>query len=179
MLDPHFLSSLTEDQGAHILRANTGIPLLSERIAILREVGRTLVKKYHGSMSELVDSAHGDAQKFVEIILTAFPSFADQAVYKGEAVYFQKRAQALVESIRGLFGGRGMGALTGIQSLTALPDYILPNLLRHLGIISYSPALADAIDSLTEIPAGSAREVEIRAATVQAIEAIRHAHEKE
>lgn len=56
-----------------------------------------------------------------------------------------------------------------IGNLTTFPDYRVPQLLRELGIMNYSPALAAAVDGREEIVAGSRHELEIRAATVVAV----------
>jgi len=61
---------------------------------------------------------------------------------------------------------------TGKEDLTMFADYRVPQILRHLGIFQYSAELADAIDSEKELPYSSKWEVEIRAATVLAVETI-------
>jgi hypothetical protein len=59
--------------------------------------------------------------------------------------------------------------------LTAFADYKLPQLLRYQGVMVYAPELAAQVDAYQEIAAGSAPEVEIRAATIWAVELIRRA----
>ncbi len=54
-------------------------------------------------------------------------------------------------------------------------DYRVPVVLRELGVLRYAPALAEAVDSRRELTAGSQEEVEIRAATVEAVERLRRA----
>jgi len=51
-------------------------------------------------------------------------------------------------------------------------DYRVPQILRHVGIFEYSESLAHKIDSEEELPYSSVDEVEIRAATVIAVEMI-------
>ena len=51
-------------------------------------------------------------------------------------------------------------------------DYRVPQILRHLGIFEYSDQLSQKIDSLQELPYSCPEEVEIRAATVVAVEMI-------
>ena len=51
-------------------------------------------------------------------------------------------------------------------------DYRVPQVLRHLGIMEYSEALAIKIDSCEELSHGSTDEIEIRAATVVSVERI-------
>jgi hypothetical protein len=66
-----------------------------------------------------------------------------------------------------------LGAFYDISDLTAFADYRLPQLLRTVRVFVYSEELAQAVDSLRELPAGSAFEVEIRAATVVAVEQLK------
>jgi hypothetical protein len=54
-------------------------------------------------------------------------------------------------------------------------DYRVPQILREKGVLQYAPGLAARVDGLEEIPAGSEAEVEVRAATVVAVERLRAA----
>jgi hypothetical protein len=60
--------------------------------------------------------------------------------------------------------------IAGLDKLTAYADYKLPQVLRAFGILEYEKSLADRIDDLIEIPHDSAEEIEIRSATIWAIE---------
>ncbi len=91
------------------------------------------------------------------------------------AVHFYKRAQILVTDLWGAFGGKAWGAFSNINELTAFADYKLPQILRAWGVLKYAPRLARAVDAQKEIAAGSAEEVEIRAATLWAVEFLREA----
>jgi hypothetical protein len=64
-------------------------------------------------------------------------------------------------------------AFTDLEKLTMFADYRVPQLLRSLGILQYTVALAGKIDAKQELGAGSEEEVEIRAATVHAVERLR------
>ena len=87
-------------------------------------------------------------------------------------MHFLKRAQILVSDLWGAFGGKGLGAFSDMASLTAFADYRIPQILRSLGVIVYTDELAEKIDRELPLPSGSPEEVEIRAATVQGVEAI-------
>ena len=54
--------------------------------------------------------------------------------------------------------------------LTCFNGYSVPQVLRHYNILQYSLPLASNIDHCIEIPSGSEEEVEIRAATIIAVE---------
>jgi hypothetical protein len=86
-----------------------------------------------------------------------------------------KRAQICVADLHAAFEGQGWGAFDDLDQLTAFADYKLPQLLRAHGALVYAPELAAAVDSYTEIPAGSDEEIEIRAATIWAVELLRRA----
>ncbi len=119
-----------------------------------------------------------------------FPGFRDHAVYHGEQVFLHKRAQIFVGDVWGSFGGKGLGQFHDIDQLTMFPDYAVPRYLQHLDILHYSNELQqqvaqsdDASQDINvlqitegqEVEAGTAKEIEIRAATVMAVEQIREA----
>jgi hypothetical protein len=68
-----------------------------------------------------------------------------------------------------------LGRLRGLERLTAFADYKVPQVLRKEGVLVPAPALAARIDRGKELPAGSAEEVELRAATIWAVEWIARA----
>ena len=57
-----------------------------------------------------------------------------------------------------------------ISMLTMFADYRVPQILRSMGILTYSPTLASAIDGYMELPWGGEQEVELRAQTVVAVD---------
>jgi hypothetical protein len=54
-------------------------------------------------------------------------------------------------------------------------DYRVPVVLREAGVLRYAPALARAVDARQELGAGGRQEVEVRAATIVAVERLRGA----
>ena len=66
--------------------------------------------------------------------------------------------------------GTGPGEFHDLDQLTVSADYKIPQVLRKIGVLTYSPQLARMVDSLRIIPAHSREELEIRAATIQATE---------
>jgi hypothetical protein len=170
-----FLENMDVSILCNILKGDGRIPLMNERVAVLRETGRVLRENFGGSFANLLEEGGGSAQATVRLVATHFPSFYDIANYESETVYFLKRAQILVSHIWGAFGGAGLGYFRDIFSLTAFADYRLPQVLRAFGILEYLPTLAERVDSFTELPAGSPEEVEIRAATISAVEKLRGA----
>ncbi len=142
------------------------IPLLPARIRVVQEVGRALLR--FGSARAFLGV--GSCAGIVERVTAHIPSFRDACLYRGRWVPFYKRAQILCSDVHGAFGGKGPGDLPDMDWLTAFADYKLPQLLRAHGILMMYPTLAARIDAYREIPAGSDEEIEIRAATVHAVE---------
>jgi hypothetical protein len=90
-------------------------------------------------------------------------------------VPFLKRAQICVADLHAAFQGKQWGAFADLDRLTAFADYKLPQLLRRQGALVYAPALATQVDSYTLLPHEAEEELEIRAATVWAVELLRRA----
>ena len=167
------LSTLDSQTLAHIFRGSGEIPLFQERLTNLRQAGRVLMDRFQGSFIHVLEEAGGSAVELVHLLGTEFASFDDTATYYGNKVYFFKRAQLLVHDLWTTFSGDTWGNFVDLEKLTAFADYKLPQVLRHLGIIRYEPKLAEVIQRLELIPAGSPQEVEIRAATIWAVELLR------
>lgn len=170
-----YLEHITPDILVTILDGENVLPLLTERAANLREAGRVLRDRYQGRFSLAIEAAGKSAVRLVQLLADDFPSFRDIAVYKGQEVRFYKRAQLLVSDLHGAFGGCGLGEFDDLADLTTFADYKLPQVLAHFGVLVYAPALLERLAARVEIPAGSPEEVEIRAATVWAVEELRRA----
>jgi hypothetical protein len=156
------------------------LPNIEERVAKLREVGAVLNAEFGGCALNLVKAARNSAGRLVRLVTTHFPGFRDEAVYRGRQVFFYKRAQIFAADVWGAYGCRMdegdascPGAFPDIGALTMFADYRLPQILRSLGVLRYSQALASTVDLQGEVGAGSADEVELRACTVAAVEQLR------
>ncbi len=146
------------------------IPLLSWRVAAVREVG--LVLRRFSSAQRFFSGAQGSGQKCVELVTAYLPMFRDAAVYSGRWVPFHKRAQILVADLWGTLGGQGPGEFRDMDWLTAFADYKLPQILWAEGALWVHPALAERIRQGVLLPHGSPEEVELRAATLAAVEVL-------
>ena len=167
------LSTLDSQTLAHIFRGTGKIPLFQERLTNLRQTGQVLMDRFQGSFLHVLEEAEGSAVELVHLLAAEFASFNDTTTYHGNKVYFFKRAQLLVHDLWTTCSGDTWGNFLDLEKLTAFADYKLPQVLRHLGIIHYEPELAEIIQRLEHIPAGSLEEVEIRAATIWAVEFLR------
>lgn len=175
MLDAGFMARITPQELENILGNNGKFPLFTERWRNVRELGTVLRDHWDGDAVYLVEDARGDAAWVTQMIVENFPSFNDIAIYEAHEVRFYKRAQILVADLWGAFGGKQWGEFRNIDVLTAFADYKLPQILRTWGILKYTPSLARKVDSHLDFAAGSAEEIEIRAATLWAIEFLREA----
>lgn len=175
LLDADFMARITPQDLTRILRGNTTIPLFIERWRNVRELGIVLKNLWAGQAARLVECAEHDAGRLAQMIAENFSSFNDITVYNGHEVCFFKRAQILVADVWGAFGGKDWGEFENIDALTAFADYKLPQIMRAWNILKYSPTLARKIDAQIELPANSPAEIEIRAATLWAVEFLRAA----
>jgi len=173
ILEAEHLREISLSELRRIFRGRGEIPLLEERLRILREIGEVLSRKYGGQACSLVEKARKRAVDLVRHLVEDFPSFRDEALYRGHLVRFYKRAQIFVADLYWSFGGKGWGDLAGMEELTVFADYRLPQVLRQVGVLRYGPDLAKKVDGRDLLPAGGEEEVEIRANTVWAAELIR------
>jgi len=164
------------------------IPLLNERIVIMREVGSILCARFGGSFQGFLDdfqgrhSGQGTAVELVQMVAETFPSFRDETWLDGRKVYIWKRAQILVaemwaaffppspEISHPIFPGPAGPA---IQHLTMFADYRVPQILHHLRILTYPPSLVQMLQAGTLLAPGSREEISVRAASVIAVERLR------
>jgi hypothetical protein len=173
LLNPDWLESVTTDILEDVLGGNNTLPLLDERAESLREVGVSIRTRLNGDPMALIGQANGDAAGIAASIVRLCPSFNDVARLDGQEVRLYKRAQILAADLAGALNVSAVPVITGLEKLTAFADYKVPQVLRELGLLSYAPRLRRRIDSQVEIPAGSREEVEIRAATIWAVESLR------
>jgi ubiquinone/menaquinone biosynthesis C-methylase UbiE len=169
ILNPMFLSCLKKEELTIILRWNIEISLLEERTLFLNQLWDILIGMFNWNFSDVIRLGNQDANQILDILIHSFPFFKDTREYKGKEIFFYKRAQALVESIYSISGWKWKSSLKNIECLTALADYVLPNVLRNLWVLKYSEELTKIIDNSTPIIAWSEEEIEIRAATIQAV----------
>ena len=173
ILDAGYLSGIEADDLAELLGGRHRLPLMEQRAAGLRELGRLALDRCDGDLAGIVESAGGDAIRLVEIVRDRLPSYRDCAEYRGATVWLLKRAQILAADLSGALAGAGLGDLARIDTLTTFADYKIPQILRHFGVLRYSRDLAATVDSRLPLPAGSSQEVEIRAATIWSVALLR------
>jgi hypothetical protein len=171
--DPQYLAELPHADLREIFSGAVEIPLFEARLANLREAGQVLLSRWRGDLIHLLEATRGSAVQTVQQVVASFPSFQDEAQYRGQTVFFWKRAQLFVADVHAAFSGKGWGKFDDIAALTAFADYKLPQVLRELGILSYHPDLARRVDLRQNLTPGGEEEIEIRAITLWAVEALK------
>ena len=111
-----------------------------------------------------MEEADWNGPAVVELLAATVPGYEDEAHLDGYNLRFRKLAHLAAA----VMSSRSQIQWTGLQTFPVYPDYMLPRLFRHVGILRYSPELAEAIDTRTVIPRHSHHEVAIRWATVRA-----------
>ncbi|MDQ6636348.1 MAG: queuosine salvage family protein [Candidatus Dormibacteraeota bacterium] len=151
--------SLAAIDGETLGRLLGPFPMLAERAQALNELG------HHGYDGLVGETAVDTARNFGERL----DSYRDVSGYEGREVPFLKRAQIVAADLH----AAGLAGFPDLDQLTCFADYKLPQVLRHLGALEYSSPLAARVDGWVELRSGEPAEVEIRAATVVAVERLR------
>ena len=141
-------------------------PIPERRVAALHELARLAEREAGGALAGLVPPS---APELASYLSRNLESFRDVASYGELEVPFLKRAQIAAADL----WGSGAIAFPDVEQLTCFADYKLPQALRHLGALEYTEHLARKVDDWQELEPGSPEEVEIRAATVVAVEQLR------
>jgi hypothetical protein len=173
IIEAEYLAELSLDQLRQILGGQGVLQLLEDRLKILQELGQVLLEDYGGKAHHLVETAQGSAVKLARLLAAKLSSFRDTADYQNHKTFFYKRAQIFAADLHEAFGSKDWGHFADIDKLTAFADYKLPQVLRELGILRYTRALAQKVDHKILLESGSPEEVEIRANTIWAVELIR------
>jgi hypothetical protein len=185
------LACMTEATLRSWFPATLQMPNFEERIIRIRELGQILVAEFDGQAINLVRAAKGSAVRLVTLVLRYLPGFRDTSIYRGNLVHLYKRAQILVGDLWAAYGrpvgqeegglesessegrsleGKHLFCFRDIGELTMFADYRVPQILRAMKILEYSSSLAQKVDNMVEIVSASEEEVELRAATVIAVD---------
>lgn len=149
------------------------LALLQERYQILRSAALKILDKYDGCFTNLIKAANNDAIKLISILIVEFSSLFDVAWYHDRQVFFLKRAQILVADLWACFEGESWGKFSNIDCITMFADYRVPQVLRYLDILTYSPKLQSMLEAQTLLQPGSDMECQIRGCSIYAVELLR------
>ena len=157
------LTALTRARGAP-WSADELLAMTAHDLAILGlDPQHELTQLYAQALNQLgawLPHDLGDSAEALAESLAALSFFADTGFYK--------RAQIAANDLH----LAGVVNYPDIGKLTIFADNLVPHVLRHAGVLTYSDALAERVDNGIELPAGSRSEQEIRACALHACEGI-------
>jgi len=143
--------------------AGTGtLQLRDERWDRLAAVVDALKNQWDGAVRNLVAAGDHDALRIVELLVATIPGFDDAPETPLGKLPFYKLARLATA----MMSAGGTTPFTRLDRLPVYPDYMLPLVLRHRGVLHYQAALAEAIDRRQLVPKESEWELAIRWATV-------------
>lgn len=174
MEQTEFLIRIRRKEFLEAIDAQGKLPMLKKRLHTLHQNALILKNVFEDSVEQLVKKANKDASILIELLVTHFPSFNDTAQLEGQEIKFYKRAQLFISDINLAFQDKECGEFKNIGELTCFADYRLPQILRHWNIVEYESSLATLVDGLKPIKRGSREEIEIRAATIWAVEYLKN-----
>jgi len=156
-----------------IFSGNIEMPMMSERLEVLNEVGEKLSSKYEGDWLNFINEGprklYSNGEGLIERLITEFPRFDDKTVLEdGHEVHFYKLAQLAFWGIHGELSGAGHFIVEDMHKMSAFADYIVPVALEVMKIITYSDGLKNKIMSGEIVERDSRDEVEIRAVSLYA-----------
>ena len=167
ILDGNFLAKITRAELDKIFAGNIEMPMLDEKLAVLRDVGRILADKYDGRFHHFVHSCsprlYDNGNGLIDRLVKEFPRFNDVSMLDGHEIKFYKLAQLGIWMLYSTLHSSGKFRLDDPEKMTAFADYIVPVALRLMGITSYSKELEHAINAYQLIPRDSRWEIELRA----------------
>lgn len=164
--NPVFLMQVTEGDllSKYLVGEEGPIPFAMLRSFHLNELGSFLPRltgHYGSEAGLLLRSTNG---------LSVATSIAADLPAGFGADPFLKRAQLFAQMAAGRLQDERTFEHHWLATLTVPADYRVPQALRGLGVLHYAPELAGAVDQGHELPAGQAMELEVRAATILAVD---------
>lgn len=147
------------------------LQLVAERGSRLTDLAGVIAGRWGGSFVSLLEEARFDGPAAVDLLIETVPGYRDRVPTEHGLLCFDKLAHLAVA----LMAERSPRPITRLEEFPVYPDYMLPRVLRHHGLLVYEAGLAAAVDSRALIPQHSRWELAIRWATVYAGEQLRRA----
>ncbi len=171
-LDGNYLARISRAELQQVFEGRIEMPMLDEKLEVLRQAGKVLAEKYGGRFNRFVHSCsprlYGNGNGLIDRLVKEFPRFNDSSLLDGREIKFYKLVQLGIWMLYATLNRTGKFRLDDIAEMTAFADYIVPVALRLHGITSYSRELESAIQSYQLIPRDSRWEIEIRAHCIYA-----------
>lgn len=173
-LDLARFANLGDSEGAELFAGQGTLQMIPERVDLLRRVATTITDRWDGSARNLVDAMGRDGVRIAAALSDTMPAYQDRPDTAAGTLPFDKLSH-LAAAIMAAGAGWDAGGFHGYDDFPVYPDYMLPRVLRHLGILVYQADLAAAIDTQQLIAADSPHEHALRWATVFAGAELRRA----
>ena len=173
-LDLDAFATLSEAEGRSLFAGRGTLQLVDERTEILRGAATAILDRWDGTTRNLIDEAQRDGHRIVELLTATIPGYHDRPTSPAGELRFDKLAH-LAAALMAAGIGWGAAGFGGYDDFPVYPDYMLPRVLRHHGVLVYSPDLAARIDQRRPVEADSPAEHALRWATVHAGAALRSA----
>lgn len=164
---------LSRDEFKELLTGNVEIPLFEDRYNNLVTLNEFLQDK---SFYNLIKEKTNDIE-LLEYIINNLPYFEDKSLYKGEMIYFYKRAQLLTSDILHILECKDNKDVD-YSHLIGCADYKIPQVMYCYNLLQYDDELSKKVDSMIPIEAESEEEIEIRASDLEIIDYIYNRLEK-
>ena len=170
------LATITPDELSALFGQDTDNPNAYELMELysgaLRQLSHFIGEHLGGRMEALLDRANHSADGLVRL-LTRMSRFRDISTLAGDQVVFFKRAQMMIQDLSLAAKEGDIAPISGLQTITAFADNLLPYVLRAEGVLTYSQDLADKLDRQHLFEPGERQEVELRASGVHGLELVR------
>jgi len=166
-VDLDWFATMNEADGEQLFAGRGTLQMISERVQILRAVATELQRQWGGSAANLVAAAGRDGGEIVRLLVETFPAYNDRPTTSLGVANFDKLAH-LAAALMAAGSGWSQAGFVGYDDFPVYPDYMIPRVFRHYGILRYSPELEAMVDTQTFIPADSPAEYAIRWGTVHA-----------
>ena len=170
LYDGNVLSDLDEKQLKNIFIGNIEMPMMSERLDILLNVGAKLSDNYDGDWMKFIDAGpkklYNDGEGLIERLISDFPRYDDTSKHDKYNVHFYKLAPLAFWGMHAELAGTGDFYIEDMESMSAFADYIVPVALEVMKIVEYSDDLQNKITNGEIIPRDSLEEIEIRSTSL-------------
>ena len=171
LYDGNVLSDLDDKQLKNIFKGNIEMPMMSERLDILLNVGAKLAADYEGDWINFINAGpkklYDNGEGLIERLTSEFPRFDDTSQYDEKYnVHFYKLAQLAFWGIHAELSGTGDFYIEDMHSMSAFADYIVPVALEVMKIVEYSEELRNKITNGEIIDRDSLEEIEIRSTSL-------------
>ncbi|MGN1063159.1 MAG: queuosine salvage family protein [Alphaproteobacteria bacterium] len=180
LADWHVISAFSLDDYKKIIKGDTACELCftAERLIFLKQALDILQKKYSGSVLTFLQAHDLDGEKICRALATEFPGLNDVHIFKGRPVILMKRAILAVSDLNRIYENATKHPFKNMDKICASAGYKLPQILHRCGILTYTPALEQAIRAHKELPPAGVCELEIRGCAIAAVEKIKAAYNK-